>query len=38
MFTYLDDQEDEQQTEYFDVYLLSAIEAKIEELKKEYIR
>lgn len=35
MFTYLDDQEDEQQTEYFDVYLLSAIEAKIAEEDKD---
>ncbi len=35
MFTYLDSQEEEQQTNYYDVYLLSAIEAKIAEEEKD---
>lgn len=35
MFTYLDSQEEEQQTKYYDVYSLSAIEAKIAEEEKD---
>ena len=35
MFTYLDSQEEEQQTNYYDVYSLSAIEAKIAEEEKD---
>ncbi len=35
MFTYLDSQEEEQQTNYYDVYFLSAIEAKIVEEEKD---
>ena len=35
MFTYLDSQEEEQQTNYYDVYFLSAIEAKIAEEEKD---
>lgn len=35
MFTYLDSQEEEQQTKYYDVYSLSVIEAKIAEEEKD---
>lgn len=35
MFTYLDSQEEEQQTNYYDVYSLSAIEAKIADEEKD---